>query len=209
MLRTWNQPSRNIFGFFLPFYIIRRRTEIFNSSIGTTSDKNIIYFNLRRRLSRIQAHIFQSFFLRFVLRSWHRLIYRNSHSRICSVSNHWLNISCIKGKFRIKNSTFISFQSFPISQFFFPFFPFWCELSSFYIIKSSFVWCNHSTSSSHFYAHIANRHSTFHRHIFENFTCIFTEITCSGVCSCFRNNVKNHIFWLNFWIEFSVNSNSH
>ena len=181
-MRTGYNPGRDIICFFSSFYNRGKSPEIFNASVGTTSDKNIIDFLSQHRLLFMEAHVLKGFCEAClscidVFGRWNQLRDAHAHARIGTVGDHRLNLNAVIIVFDIKGCIFICFQGLPVSQCIIPGLSCWRFLAAFDITESSFIGSNHSTTCTHFNAHVTNRHAAFHAHVFKYRTGIFHKIT--------------------------------
>ncbi len=154
-MRSRYQPRCNIGSAFVTFHNLSKSSKIFDSTVGTTSYKNIvnrltdhaISFSVTHVVKRLRIGSCTSlYFFRF----WDGFGNAHSHSRVGTKSNHRINFRTVKSKFFIKSSTFIGMESGPILHGFVPSCVFRCKLAVFDVGKGFFVGCDHTPTCTHF-----------------------------------------------------------
>ena len=144
-----------------------KSSKVFYSSVGTTSNKDIIDGFTHHLFTFFITHILQRLLISGLTTFNFRGIrngfsYAHTHTWIGSKRNHRINFSSVVVQFLVKYSIFVCVEGFPIRHGFIPISSFRGKFSAFDVVKCLFIWSNHSTTSSHFDTEVTNGHSTFH-----------------------------------------------
>ena len=83
------------------------------------------------------------------------------------------------------------------------------KFAAFYVVDGFFVRSDQSTAGTHFDAHIANRHTSFHRQFADGRTGVFHEISGTATRRQFGDDIKDNIFRQNAIGKLSIHGNAH
>ena len=114
-----------------------------------------------------------------IARSRKSLRNADTHTRIRTIRDAWLNILGIEYQFLIEYSIVATLQRFPISDSLVPVFALGSIFFTFDVIKGHLVWSDETTTGSHLYRQVAECQTAFHREVLDNITTIFYEIARS------------------------------
>ncbi|CCZ38083.1 flp pilus assembly protein TadG [Bacteroides fragilis CAG:558] len=133
----------------------------------------------------------------------------HTHPRISSISDHRLDIGCIKMDFFIKNRIFFTLQSLPIRHCFIPLFALRSIFTPFDVFKSHFIGSNHTATGSHLNRKITECQPAFHCQTADCLTGVFYKITGCTAGRHFRHHIKSNVLGCNSLTQFAIYRDTH
>ncbi|MNQ90111.1 hypothetical protein D3C85_1054390 [compost metagenome] len=189
-------------------------TKIFDTSICTRTDEDIVYFQICHWCTWFQIHIFKRFFSRFTfifcfeaLWIWNQGSYASSHTRARTPGNLRDQCICIEFQYPIICRAFVCNKIGP--------FCYCCvEISALryiftttQVVECSSIWSDETSSCATFNGHITNSHTLFHGKTTDCIACVFNNITCCKISSVLRDNAKNQVFRCYAWLQAASDTN--
>ena len=176
-----------------------KRTEILNTSVGTSTQEHIIHLGAQQLLSSLKLHIVQGLlkasFGRFSLLGISRNMLSNTdaHTWVGTISNTGLDISSIKCQLLVEHSIVAALQRFPIGHSLVPRLALGCILPTLQVIKRGTVGGDKTATRTHLNREVAQRQSALHTHSFYCRSGILDKIARSTTGGYLCHQVKGHI----------------
>ncbi len=199
----------------MTFHHIGERTEVLDTAIGASTQEDVVDGMAQQLLARLKAHILQRLHetgllgLGDLVERRYRPVNADAHAGICAIGDAWLYILGVEGQLLVEDGIVAALQRLPIGHSLIPVSTLGRILTALEVFERCLVGSHKAATCSHLNREVTEGETTVHRHVADDITGIFNEVTRCARGSQLTHEVEGHVFRRHTALQLAVDVDAH